>query len=146
MRRFVVFAVSVPLTVLMMVACGEDEETLTTEEFLEQGNAICEAGAAEVDAAVDAAAAEEFPEGEVPEAPVSFVDVAAPIFQEQLDDLEALDPPEDLQGDADEMLEAAQSALDSVTDDPDSIFGEENPFAEADNLAIEVGLTACAGD
>ena len=132
MRRFLVFAVSVPLTVLMMVACGEDEETLTTEEFLEQGNAICEVAAAEVDAAVDAAAAEEFPEGEVPEAPVSFVDVAAPIFQEQLDDLEALDPPEDLQGDVDEMLEAAQSALDSVIDDPDSIFGEENPFTDAD--------------
>ena len=146
MRRFLVFAVSVPLTVLMMVACGEDEETLTTEEFLEQGNAICEVAAAEVDAAVDAAAAEEFPEGEVPEAPVSFVDVAAPIIQEQLDDLGALNPPEDLQGDVDEMLEAAQSALDSVIDDPDSIFGEENPFAEADDLAIDIGLTACAGD
>lgn len=144
MRRVVVFAVLVPMTVLMVVACGDDEETLTTEEFLDQGNAVCETGTTEIDAAGE----ELFASGDepTPEEQTAFVeDTLAPLVQDQIDGLEALNPPEDLQDDVDELLAEAQATLDSITDDPASIFGDDNPFADADAMAIEIGLTACAG-
>lgn len=145
MRRFVVFAVLVPMTVLTFVACGDDEETLTTEEFLDQGNAICEAGTAENDQAFQ----EAFPSGSTEPTPEQIAtvvaDSVAPNIQAQIDDLEALNPPEDLQDDVDQMLAEAQTVLDGIIDDPEGAFTDENPFAEVDALATEIGLTACAG-
>ncbi len=144
MRRVVVFAVLVPMTVLMVVACGDDEETLTTEEFLDQGNAVCETGTTEIDAAGEGL----FASGDepTPEEQTAFVeDTLAPLVQDQIDGLEAPNPPEDLQDDVDELLAEAQATLDAITDDPESILGDDNPFANADAMAIEIGLTACAG-
>lgn len=146
MRRVVVFAVLVPAMMLGGVACGDDEETLTTEEFLDQGNAICETGTTEIDAAGE----ELFSAGEepTPEQQTAFVeDTLAPLIQDQIDGIEELNPPEDLEDDVDQMLADVQTVLDGITDDPESLFGaEEDPFAEVNAQATEIGLTACAGD
>jgi hypothetical protein len=83
MRRVVTFAVLVPMTVLMIVACGDDEETLTTDEFIEQADAICAAGTTELD---DAFAELYGPSGEepTPEQQTAFVeDTLAPLRDRQ---------------------------------------------------------------
>jgi hypothetical protein len=148
MRRVVTFAVLVPMTVLMIVACGDDEETLTTDEFVEQADAICAAGTTELD---DAFAELYGPSGEepTPEQQTAFVeDTVAPLIQGQIDSGEALNPPEDLQDEVEQWLADVQTVLDGITDDPESIFGPEaeDLFAEVDAQASEIGLTACAGE
>lgn len=63
----------------------------------------------------------------------------------ELDALGDLNPPEDLEADVDSLLQVAQSSLNEVKDGgPQVLLTEQDPFAEANRLAGEVGLTACA--
>jgi len=67
----------------------------------------------------------------------SNVDVLVPNAQGQIDDLGALSAPEDLQDDVDQMLADAQTALDGLTDDPELVSGNEDPFADVYAQATE---------
>jgi hypothetical protein len=72
------------------------------------------------------------------------VEAMALRLEEVQDDLDELDPPEELE--VGQLSAAGRAALDASTDDPEILFGGENPWAESDALATEIGLTACATD
>ncbi len=143
MKTSVVLAalISVMTTI---AACSSDEERLSTEEFLKQGNAICAAG----QAVIDEGSTEMFASGEepTPEQMTTFSnDILEPAVQGQIDGLNELSPPADLEDDVDQMLSAAQTALDKINDDPVAAFtGEEDPFANVNAQAASIGLTACS--
>lgn len=130
------------------VACssGSDEDRLTEEEFVSQANAICTEGNAAIDEAVEEMVAEA---GGSPSDVESqeLLDVILTNVRGQLDDIEALSPPEDLEGDVEDLISTAREEADALEDaGVDSIESGETPFEESNAKAEELGLEACAED
>jgi hypothetical protein len=134
---------------LVWGACGGGGKRLTRAEFLKEGNAICDKGNKETDAAAQKA----FPnQNEAPDptkAKVFFKETAIPSTRKQIDDIDALKPPKDLQDDVDKLLSDARDALGKiekqVDQDVTKLLSDENdPFKDVDREAKNVGLTACA--
>jgi hypothetical protein len=151
------------VTALVAAGCGGDDDDDTTaattgetavaggeppskEEFIVEADAICKQGDREINQAGRETFGEEQPSQEEQE---QFVTATVlPNIQGQLDGIRALTPPE---GDEDEVaaiLEAAQTAVDEAEQDPSALTqagGGSDPFAEANRLAQDYGLTNCGG-
>jgi len=167
MRRFRILGLLVAFA-LVVAACSSDE-ALSKDEYLAQGNAICEDSNAQFRAIIeefdgllpDASTPEEFAD---PLA-ADFVDQFTAVLEEQLANLRALAAPE-----GDETILAAlyddleavtralpQLAAAAATGDPAAIEqltssgGQVHAglqavnvaFADLDNQAREYGLTVC---
>jgi hypothetical protein len=141
-------AVLLSALALLAGACGGDEKRLSEAEFLKQGNAICKAG----NDKIDAAAAKEFPnQNERPDL-AKFKTFAnetlIPSVRQQIDDLDDLKPPKDLQDDMDQLLSDARDALDKVKEEVNNdtaafLDNESDPFADVNKKATDIGLTVC---
>jgi hypothetical protein len=133
-------------------ACGGDDDgdALSQEEFVRQGNAICAEGNETLDAAIEEAFGD-LQEGEEPSADEIaevFQESGIPSIQKQIDDLGDLEPPENMSDDVDQLLDDAQAALDDleeqIEDDPNAFLNsDEDPFADVNQQAGELGLTEC---
>ena len=147
----------------LLTACGGDDDsdssagttaapaasTLTAAEYAEQGNKLC--AAYEVDAAAAQGQAD-------PEDPAAILTENAELFSAMLDELEALQPPEDLAAQHDELIQNGRGIADSFGEmaaateaGDDAAFQEASEKIEAANepgneLATELGLTDCASD
>jgi hypothetical protein len=126
---------------------GEQGAALSKSEFLAQGNAICEKG----DKEIDAAGSKIFTQSQAPSQATQekFVtDTVVPNIQGQIDGLSALSPPSGDEDQVQAILDAAQSALDKVKADPSLITqqAQSDPFAEANRLAQAYGLDKCGSD
>jgi hypothetical protein len=147
---------------LLFAACGGDAEALSKPEFIAQANAICQASND---------AAEPFFEDIYTDLPdedfddpangfVIFVrwdealDSVKPIFDKQLDDIRALEPPAEDKQLIDTLIADQQTALDNfqrdiaaaATGDQAALAAldtEEDPFDDIDRRAREYGLTVC---
>ncbi len=153
MRSIRIAAASASLLALgaiAIVGCGGNDDTSTTtaaiskDDFITQGNQIC----AEGNKAFNAAAQEAFSGGKPTDAEMSkFVDeTVVPTVQGQIDDLRALGVPAGDEDQVNAILDAAQSGVDALEADP-TLFssGSGDPFAEANKLANDYGLTECGG-
>ena len=133
-------------------ACGGDDDEgsgdrLSEAEFLEQGNAICEAGNERLDAAAEDAfgdATEEDPPTD--DAILAFTtETAIPDVENQIDDLAELSPPAELEGDFDAAITEAMATLTKVKDDPSLLAADDGTtFDETNKLLADIGLDACA--
>jgi hypothetical protein len=137
-----------PLALLGLLAtgCGDDEESLSEDEFVEQANAICEEGSDDLDQASDEMFGSEEPTAEEI---ADFADVFEEAIGGQIDDLEDLDGPDDLEEELDPILDDARDTLsefaDEVRDDPEAAFtSDEDPFADINERLSALGLTSCA--
>jgi hypothetical protein len=128
--------------------CGDDDERLSSEEFLEQGNAICASVNDELDAAFeelgdDQPSTDEF---------VSLVeDTLVPIVRTEIDDLRELNPPEELEDEASQLFDDADAVIDEIEqmiqDDPEAfVESDEDLFAEVNERATELGLVECGDE
>jgi hypothetical protein len=151
---------------LITAGCGDDDEeptTTTTEaatgttgatgaegassEFAQQADEICREGNQEI----DDAARERFgdAQGQEPsqEEQLSFAEeVVIPSVEQQIDEVTALTPPEGEEDTFEEFSEQAASDLEEVKADPSVLLergGGEDPFAETNQLARELGLQVC---
>jgi hypothetical protein len=146
MRRLPVLSI-VPVLVLGLglAACGDDEERLSQDEFVEQGQAICREGNEEIEALFA-----DLPQDEIPteeELEPLFDDFVSNV-RGQIDDIDELSPPEDIEDDVDAFVSDARDALDEVEDGgAEALLQEEgeDPFAEVNEQAAELGLSECAG-
>jgi hypothetical protein len=137
-----------PVAVLasaFFAGCGDDGggDPLTEAEFQDQANAICTEGNQEIDTQADETFSD-VPSGERPdrEDEAAFVeDVVVPNVQGQIDDIRALEAPEDIQGDVDAAMDDAEAVLDDIEADPSMIEGD--PFADVDPQLEALGLDAC---
>ena len=126
---------------------GEQGASLTKSEFLAQGNAICENGNQEI----QAAGKKLFTQSQPPSAAEQekfATDTLIPSIQEQIDGIKALTPPAGDEDQVNAITDAAQSALDKAKADPALLTdqgGQSDPFAEANKLANAYGLDKCAG-
>jgi hypothetical protein len=133
--------------------CGggdDDGDTTTTaaalskEEFLEQGNKICAAGEKQINAKAEKTFGNQEPTQSEVE---SFAtETAIPTLQFEIAGIEALPPPSGDEDQVNAITTAAQEGLDELKADPSLITaeGQDNPFAEANELAKQYGLTACS--
>lgn len=154
-RRRGVLAVLAVGAIGIAAACGgsDDSESsgLSAEEFRSQADAIC----AKYDEQTDAIAAPGGPD----EVEAYFTEVI-PIQQQQLTELQALEPPEDLSarfdeatGLLEEQISLAQQAVDQISGGTDPATAVQSFSDEADAngdrldaLATELGLTECGND
>jgi hypothetical protein len=159
-RRLALVAAAL-LILVGAAACGDDDtadasadeasgaasEQLTAAEFLEQGNAICAEGNAEIDAAIDDVelGADGAP---TPESLVAVMqDTIIPAVAEQIEGLQALTPPEELEADIVQLLTDAEAALDDMQQqleaDPEGFLDAPDPFEDVNARATELGLIEC---
>ena len=137
------------LLIVVFAGCGGGGDSTTEGDIskaavLKQGNAICAKG----NAAIEHAAAKQFPKGGVEprrSAQVRFIAVTVvPNLEAQIDALQALGTPAGDEGTVDTFLTEAENALLVVKKDPSVMTtGGPGPFAGADKFATSYGLTAC---
>ena len=134
---------------LVLVSCGDDDEdALSEEELVRQGNEICASHAKNIE---DAARSQFGTSREVPSVQ-QVEDFANNVVVREIDHmvdmLEDLKPPDDEEEEFEEFLSETRSALDDdVKQDPVTILSEESrsdPFAKANEKAEDVELEECA--
>ncbi len=128
---------------LAMVACDGGGDRLTEEEFVTQANDTCKEG----NEAIAEAAAEIGASGEQPSADQleDFIVIIVEAIQGQIDDIAALAPPEDMEQDVNALIDELQSSLDELEDQgAAALQSQENPFAESNEMAGDLGLDVCA--
>jgi hypothetical protein len=125
---------------------GGDGDPLTTEEFLQQADAICAEANQQLDALGEPQTIQEL---------ATMAPEALSISEQSLDSLSELNPPEDLQAQYDRALEllgqqnALAQELVTAAEAGDqaqiqAIASEAEPLdTEADGIAAELGLTEC---
>jgi hypothetical protein len=131
---------------------GDDSTStasITKSEFLAQGNSICKKGNQEIDSDFESFAKKhDLKENDGltdAEATEASEEILIPNVQKQVDQIHALGAPEGQEAQVDAILSAAQKGIDELKKDPTAIQGNNDPFAEANKLAKDYGLTACAG-
>jgi hypothetical protein len=121
---------------------AEADTALSEEEFLAQGNAICEAGNKAIAAAAKGLQGNGPPTGAEAEA---FLDTLTDSIQSQIDALDALEPPEDLAADFDALVADAQAGLDTIEEQGTDFFeSQKDPFEQVNKDAGALGLDKCA--
>lgn len=147
MRRPVIVGVALLATVLVGAACDNgDSGGLSRSEFVSQAEDICRAGNERIEALADEAFSG-ISQGEQPDAEelAAFKDAVVADVRGQIDDLRDLDPPGEMEGDVEEFLDEAETAADEVDAmSVEELFAQqEDPFAEVNERANELGLEEC---
>lgn len=144
-------AIALCLTVALTGCGGSDSDggsdgdptseaaAITQDELIEQGNAICDAGNAEIEAAgaevdtTDPAALE-----------AAITDVVIPNIRGQIADLRALGYPEGDEDTLEDIYTGAEDALDRAEADPSLMTtGDGTLFADTNAALSDYGLTTC---
>ena len=148
MRHLAAVVIGVAMVVALPACGGDDDDALTATEFKKQANAICEQGSKEIEkAATDAFAdlgANQQPDPDSPEAK-KFLDAFVDNIDGQLNDIDDLQPPKELEDDVDDLLDTAHDELDAVEEKgPDILLTQQDPFEDSNKKADDLGLTKCA--
>jgi hypothetical protein len=145
---FVFFAFLTGAMGLAAAGCGGDDR-LTREELVEEADATCR----EFDQRV-----EEVDEPESLDDIERYVQEIRPIVEEGTEELDALEPPEELEDEYTEWIEATRSGVDRIGELEDAAAsGDEQRIQEvlqggaeggeeADRLAEELGFQECGDD
>jgi hypothetical protein len=137
------------VAVLAAAGCGGGDGQLSQAEFRERGNEICARFDKQIDELPVPAATEDIP---------PYVEKAAPLVEDELAELKALDPPDEAQETLDQMiaeeekvLAAGRSLSDAAEEDDDialeQALNEGNiASGRADDHARSLGLTECVDE
>jgi hypothetical protein len=146
---FVYFAFLTGAMGLGAAGCGGGSDRLTREELIEEADATC----AEFDQQI-----EDVQEPESLDDIERYVQEIRPIVEEGTDELDALEPPEELEDEYTDWIEATRSGVDRIDELEDAAAsGDEQRIQEvlqggaeggeeADRLAEELGFQECGDD
>jgi hypothetical protein len=160
-KRIIALLMGVLTIALIAGGCGgsssdnEEEGTVTTgsltkAEFVKKGNEICKNGNEEIEAGFQKFVkahhiTEKSPPSEE-QSKEAAETILLPAIQKDISDIRALGlPKEDGKG-AEEVLHAAEEALEKGEEDPVALIeseGEPASFKKANKLSREYGLTVC---
>jgi len=148
-----VLALLAAVAAIAMIAAGcgssdDDSSALTKAEFVKQGNAICAKGNKEIEGEFEGFAKEHNLSGDKePSKEVlgeAAEDIVIPSVNVQVEELRELEAPSGEEDQVDEILTAAEEALETGEEDPVALTNEdEDPFAKANKLAQDYGLARC---
>ncbi len=155
MSKLLTAAVAAAALVVLVAGCGGGDETtdgatdesvtLTKEEFIKQGDAICkEAGdnsekEAEEFAKENGFTLEKANEEQLEEA---VAEVLVSSLRQQAEGLEALGAPEGDEEQVEKIIVSLEGATDEIEDEPRLVFKEE-VFDEPNELARDYGFKVC---
>ena len=133
---------------LAAAGCGGGDDRLTREELVEEADATC----AEFDRRI-----EDVQEPESLEDIEGYLQEIRPIVEEGTDELDSLQPPEELEADYDQWIEETRSTVDRFDELEEAaasgdeqriqdVFQEVGQGEEADRLAQELGFQECGSD
>jgi hypothetical protein len=137
------------LTLVLAAGCGGGGDRLTRDELIEEADATC----AEFDQQI-----EDVQEPESLEDIERYVQEIRPIVEEGTDELDALEPPEELEDSYDDWIEATRSGVDRFDElEEAAASGDEQRIQEvlqgageggeeANRLAQELGFQECGDD
>jgi hypothetical protein len=153
-RLFALFACLVPFA-LLAAGCGSSDNTestattaLTKAEFLKKGNAICANGNKEINEGFESffeesnlKKNEEPSKAQKEEAAETIV---IPAIRKDVESIRALGAPEGEEEQVEEILTAAEEALETLESEPAAAVSESNQaFVRVNKLSREYGLTVC---
>lgn len=132
---------------LIAAGCGGDDEEpsgppLTKEEFITQADEICAAGDEEINAAAEEQFGDLTEEPPVEDQETFLSDVVAPNYEGQLEDIRALNPPEEDEAEVETLLTALEELITQLRDGPTAVLEATEP-PEASTFAQEYGLQNC---
>jgi hypothetical protein len=151
-KRFRTWAVVGAASLLpFAAACGDDDDPLSEADFLETANAVCDDVSDDMDAAAEDAFGDRSGDPDPEEVAAFFEEDMIPLIQRQIDELDDLEPPAELEDEVDELISTAEEELeqmvDDIEDDPEAFAAnDDDPFARTNAMAADLGLTSCDGD
>ncbi len=152
-KRLIALLTAVAAVGLIVAGCGASSSNGTTSasigkaEFLKKGNTICAKGNEEIGETFENFAKEHNLSEKNPPSKAEIKEVSeevVPLIRKQVKGVEAIGLPEGAEQEAEETFNAVDAALAELEEDP-SLVAEETsePFAKANKLARELGLTKC---
>ncbi len=147
-KQFLTLLAGVIAVAMFAAGCGSSDDTSSTEasltkaEFVKQGNAICAAGNKEINTGFE----EAVPKGKQPtEDQIAEVaeTVLVPSVTKQIGEIRDLGAPSGEEEAVETFLAGAEKDVEKVEEDPSSIAGNEDPFADVNKEAAALGLTKC---
>lgn len=151
-KRFIALLAALAALAIVVAGCGsgggstESTSSLSKAEFVKQGNAICAKSSEEINEGFEEFVKERgLSKTKAPAKPVqeeAVETVVIPRVSKEIESIRALGPPDE---EAEALLGAAEEALEKGEEDPILFLKEESggPFAKANKLAHEYGLTKC---
>jgi hypothetical protein len=116
----------------------------TKAEFLQKGNAICEAGNAQLQADFEALGTNKPTQAQLEQVVTGKL---VPSVEAQISDIRALGAPAGDEDQVKAILDAASAGIAKVKADPALIAsnGGQDPLKQSNELANAYGLTSCGG-
>jgi hypothetical protein len=153
-KPFIALLAALAAISMIVAGCGgggdstDSTSSLTKAAFIKQGNAICAEGNEEIEEGFEEFAEENnLPKNKQPsKAQLTEVveEVVLPAVEDQVESIRDLGLPREGGEEADEVLKAAEAAVEEAEEDPTKLASEKgDPFAEANKLARKFGLTTC---
>ncbi len=145
-RAFQSLAAALVCGAALLTGCGGDG-ALSQAEFKKQGNAICQKFLDE---------SKKLEEPQDISQIGAYAEKAAPLFDDLIEDLKGLEPPEKVAADFDKLVETAEKARGRLGDVEKAAKAKDQPRLQelataaetedkrSDELARKVGLDTCA--
>jgi hypothetical protein len=137
----------------LIAACGGGDDNgggdsggsaLTKEEFTAKANEICTQGQQKIEQVQkDVQAKIQSDPTQAANAIQEVVGQLVPVIRDTLNQIGELNPPAELQSKLDEFTTKANDAIDQLEQDPTKVTQGDNPFAELQPLATELGIQDC---
>jgi hypothetical protein len=150
-KSLIALLVAVAAIAMIVAGCGggsdssESTSSLTKAEFVKQGNAICAKGNKEIQEGF-----EEFEQEVGQKQPTkaqlseAIETIVLPAVRNQVEGIQELEPPSGEEAKVEAITDSAEEALKEGEEDPASLTSEKaDPFAKANEMANEYGLTKC---
>lgn len=151
-KRFIALLASLAALAILVAGCGgggdssESTSSLTKAEFVKQGNAICAKGNKEIQEGFEEFEKEVGSQKQPTKAQLSeaIETIVLPAVRGQVEGIQDLEPPSGEEAKVEAITDAAEEALEKGEEDPAALTTEKaDPFAKANEMANEYGLTKC---
>lgn len=137
--------VGVTLALIVLAGCGSggEDSSLTKDEFVKQGNIICQKAAAKAEEA-RAVLTKPYhgPESQRAHAEKLILVILKP-YEEATEKLDELGTPEGAEKQAEEIVATREEATERVHANPQSALTNSAPFQKINELAKQYGLDRC---
>lgn len=156
-KRFIVLLASLPAIAIVAAGCGSGDDstdtasadvTITKEQLIAQGDAICKQGNEEIEDGFERYADEKgIPDGKEPSDSqgVEIVEqIIVPNLKTQSELIRGIGAPEGDEEEIGEMLDSLDVAVEEAEDDPEALFNEDtDPFGDVNQKAQDYGFSEC---
>ncbi len=151
-KRFIALLASLAALAILVAGCGgggdssESTSSLTKAEFVKQGNAVCAKGNEEIQEGFEEFEKEHSSQKQPTKAQLTeaIETIVLPAVRQQVEGVKDLGAPSGEEAKVEAITDAAEEAVEKGEEDPAALTTEKaDPFAKANELANEYGLTKC---